>query len=142
MKKTCFLSYVCICFLRDRLRSWIFTDFITDKTNLTWPYLTNWVLLTLTLLGCTDFFNKLPKPWKINMSVLSMFYFQYSWKHSISAVGHGHYRHSSVSEVEVSQAGVNFTNILQAPFWYENILHSFSLITVWLCEKEMQKSYS
>jgi len=30
--------------------------------------------------------------------------------------------------------GVNFTNILQAAFSYESALHSFSLITVWLCK--------
>ncbi len=31
-------------------------------------------------------------------------------------------------------AGVNFINILQAPFCYESALCSFSLITVWLCD--------
>jgi len=30
-------------------------------------------------------------------------------------------------------AGINFTNILRAAFLYESALHSFSLITVWLC---------
>jgi len=38
--------------------------------------------------------------------------------------------------------GANFINILQAALMYERVLHSFSLITVWLCEKELQKSYS
>jgi hypothetical protein len=33
-----------------------------------------------------------------------------------------------------SRPGVNFTNILRAPFWYKSTLRSFSLLTVcWLC---------
>ncbi len=31
-----------------------------------------------------------------------------------------------------STPSVNFTNILQADFWFENVLHSFSVLTVWL----------
>ncbi len=31
------------------------------------------------------------------------------------------------------RAGVNFINILCVPFLYKSILHSFSLIAVWLC---------
>ncbi len=30
-------------------------------------------------------------------------------------------------------SGVNLTNILRAPFLHLSVLHSFSLITVWLC---------
>ncbi len=30
--------------------------------------------------------------------------------------------------------GVNFINILLAAFLYESVLHSFSLITIWLCK--------
>jgi len=29
--------------------------------------------------------------------------------------------------------GFNFINISQAPFSYKGVLHSFSLVTVWLC---------
>jgi hypothetical protein len=37
--------------------------------------------------------------------------------------------------------GVKFTNILQAACWHKSVLHTFYLITVWLCiflEKEYQ----
>jgi len=33
----------------------------------------------------------------------------------------------------LGRPGVNFINILHAPFSYKSALHSFSIITVWLC---------
>jgi len=37
--------------------------------------------------------------------------------------------------------GVNVTTILHAAFLYESVLRSFSLLTVWLCEKRKLLSY-
>jgi len=34
---------------------------------------------------------------------------------------------------DCDSAGVNFINIIQVHFLYKSILHSFSLVTVWLC---------
>jgi hypothetical protein len=33
----------------------------------------------------------------------------------------------------IKRSGANFNNILQEPFLYDSVLHSISLITVWLC---------
>jgi len=43
--------------------------------------------------------------------------------------------HSAAGNISASAPppGVNFINILLSPFSYESVLHSFSLVTVWLC---------
>ncbi len=46
-----------------------------------------------------------------------------------------HYKFANVSfNFPENKSGVNFINILHYPFLNECALHSFSLITVWLCD--------